>query len=83
MTPLAEPFDPCALRPSPRLEEFRRRRHEIAANPEPLDEIRAALPLAIGALMGGGFMGTAAALSLLTEETYPDVKAWPWNEPGV
>jgi hypothetical protein len=57
-------------------EDFRRLRREIKTDDY---QVQAGAALGIGVLIGGGFPGSAAALSLLVERAVPDV-AWAWRE---
>jgi hypothetical protein len=57
-------------------EDFRRLRREIRTNDY---QVQGGAALGIGILIGGGFPGSAAALSLLVEQASPDVD-WAWRE---
>jgi hypothetical protein len=74
--PVAEVFD-----------HFRRIRREIVEaedNPQARpsgDTIRAGAVLAVGILLGGGFPGSAAAISVLLEREF-EGEQWPWEPVG-
>jgi len=81
------PLEP-AMRDAPSVAEvfghFRRIRREIVQadeNPQAppaADTIRAAGCMAVGILLGGGFPGSAAAVSVLLEREFTD-QQWPWE----
>ena len=62
-------------------QDFRRIRSEITLERDCVvadGTLREGAVLGIGILLGGGFPGSAASVSLLLERQFPDVDAWPW-----
>ena len=60
-------------------QQFRRIRREIAADPEPRTAMREGAILGVGVLLGGGFPGSAASVTMLLEHVFPEVREWPWE----
>jgi len=61
-------------------QHFRRIRGEFAEVTEDTDRgIREGALLGIGILLGGGFPGSAAAVSVMVERSFPEVEEWPWE----
>ena len=73
--PMRSPSIPATFR------EYRRIRREIAEAADPDQALREGALLGIGIMLGAGFPGSAAAVSMLVERTFPDVEEWPWS-PG-
>jgi hypothetical protein len=59
-------------------EDFRRIRREIVVEKTGTQQVQNGVALAIGILLGGGFPGSAAAVSVLAERAFPDVE-WAWR----
>jgi hypothetical protein len=59
-------------------DDFRRLRGEITTGHTDY-QMQTGIALGIGVLIGGGFPGCAAAVSLLAEQAYPAVK-WAWRD---
>lgn len=61
-------------------DRFRAIRGEIAAASADDHErmVREGAILGVGVLLGGGFPGSAAAVTMLVETCFPD-EAWPWD----
>ena len=62
-------------------ERFRTIRAEIDDAPpeEGAAMVREGGVLGVGILLGGGFPGSAAAVTRLLERQYPDGPGWPWD----
>jgi hypothetical protein len=61
-------------------ENFRRIKREINAADADEHErlVREGVVLGVGILLGGGFPGSAAAVTTLVETCFPDSE-WPWD----
>ena len=62
-------------------DHFRRIRREIqAAHPDAAPRmLQEGAILGVGILIGGGFPGAAAAVTLLLESKFPEAEGWPWT----
>jgi hypothetical protein len=58
---------------------FRATRRELKSGTAHADTLRANAMFGVGVLLGGGFPGASAAISLLLEREFGD-EPWPWGD---